>query len=794
MKVVLKIFFILIIIFCVKPLPNYALEVGTHRAINENVSTNMLNDFSLDSYLKNQLGFTNGINKELKYDKTRKVWEWLSDGGEYEDKPPRTLPYVRSVNHFHNPLKAWNEAGLYDVFQGKSSVVWAQDQSSATIANGGDWSWVKARENFHIALTGKDFNGNVVASTQAEKEAYFAKTFRAVGQVMHLVEDASVPAHVRNDSHIAGDGYEDWVEYTRTNNKTLFKSFMAAPVSFDPSILTETLNPLAPLPIARIIDANAYNTNPNITTNKNCSVTKSIICSSDSNCPTNEICVSTIGISEYANANFASDDTIFTDGFASNDIHYFPYPRYSAQSYEMFDLEISPDKKRGYLRKTGDGEAVEFFATFGPLYKYLSFDPVLQRDELELDEECFNNYASLLIPRAVGYSAGLLDYFFRGNIEITLPSSGIYAQTNDPGAGFTSIKLLAKNTTPNDEQMTNGSIELVVKYKRAISDPFRNYLPSDPFYVENNFSYIVAPEFYGVNSIPRDNSVWLTFDLTNNPIPSYAIDVYLFVVFKGRLGNEEGAVAVGLKDISEPTPIDFWNDTDRVCLNGNLVDNPEAIAYVDDPANGGNNNGFADEWDVYAHDISNIYTRISPIGEPYYASPSSPNNSFVVPSLAAGTGVNGAFILTDYGFNEHDYSTWVGRAGDPWQHSSVSGELWANPAIKNQTDYVEDSATCAPLSAPCSIWWYPSFLEYRNYYIWWGGGLMYINNAYPAGSECDCYEGILRSCPAAPLSPLSISETRSSQSELMQQDGAVRIRIPVNSEGGISAAAPPTSP
>ena len=37
------------------------------------------------------------------------------------------------------------------------------------------------------------------------------------------------------------------------------------------------------------------------------------------------------------------------------------------------------------------------------------------------DEEAHKDYAKKLIPRAVGYSAGLLDYFFRGEIEISLP-------------------------------------------------------------------------------------------------------------------------------------------------------------------------------------------------------------------------------------------------------------------------------------------------------------------------------------------------------------------------------------
>ena len=246
-KIKLSIVILLILLLLNIPLA-YSLEVSTHEAINKSIAEGSFNGFSLDTYLKNNLGFTDGKKESVN---GQEIWMWVSDGGRYEDKPPWTIPYVRSVNHFHNPLKAWSNAGLYDVFIGMSPVVWAQDQSSATILNGGDWSWVKARENFYIALTGKDFNGNVVASTQQEREKYFAKTFRAVGQVMHLVQDASVPAHVRNDSHIWGEGYEEWVKKIMTKNPSLFESFISNPLFYDISILNETSNPLAPIPIAK---------------------------------------------------------------------------------------------------------------------------------------------------------------------------------------------------------------------------------------------------------------------------------------------------------------------------------------------------------------------------------------------------------------------------------------------------------------------------------------------------------------------------------------------------------------
>jgi len=78
----------------------HALETDTHEIINEHIARNTVIGFSLDSYLKNQLGMHGGVNQifDSKY-----VWRWMRDGGKYEDKPPMTLPYRRSFNHSMTP-------------------------------------------------------------------------------------------------------------------------------------------------------------------------------------------------------------------------------------------------------------------------------------------------------------------------------------------------------------------------------------------------------------------------------------------------------------------------------------------------------------------------------------------------------------------------------------------------------------------------------------------------------------------------------------------------------------------
>ncbi len=441
-----------------------ALEKPTHEELNEVIASTSINGFSLKDYLIKNLGFAGGLDESIN---KKKILKWITDGGKQEDEPM----YTRSFNHFHDPLKTWDIAGFKGTF--KSSVIWAQDQGLGGFLTGGNFSWKNVREYFYTALTGKDFSGTLVASTQAEKAIYYGATFRGIGQVMHLVEDASVPAHTRNDAHVIGYHYELAVDKFRTSDdpqeKIIFTNAIANPASFDPSILTLTANQLAPIPIAKIFDTDKYNPanpDPAITVG------------------------GAIGLSEYTNANFVSE------GLLSANFQDFPYPRIEDTTIieKPYIGNFGTYMRQYYLKnccgETNAGQgyllaAVDYLDYWRQKYPLLSIGlpkiPVL-------DDNVYKDYASLLIPRAVGYSAGLLDYFFRGSIEITIPTIGIYAQTDNPAQGFTSIKLLAKNTTSTGEEMTDGSIELVVKYRLALEDPFQ----SSPVPTTDEFSYRVV--------------------------------------------------------------------------------------------------------------------------------------------------------------------------------------------------------------------------------------------------------------------------------------------------------------
>lgn len=394
----MKKYYIFIFIYLASVGFGYALETDTHEQINEKIAKTEINDFALDRYLHDNID-PSGIVMNLG---NLWVWEWLRDGGKYEDIPVWYMKYLRSVNHFHNPLVPVGDAGFSGIWgtgflEGESAVAWSQ-KAATTQSPGGQYSWYDARENFYNALTA----GNATAREEA-----FADTFRGLGQLMHLVQDMSVPEHTRDDGHYR-KAYEDYV----LRHKDLVDAAVAIATA-DPSksfALTalSQMSPLleAPVPIARLFDTEQYTDtgNPEVTLTPN------------------------IGLAEYTNANFVSGDTIFNPAF--------PYPKRT--SVTTVDRDIADPAnpgmtvKRPYYFKNADGEQGYLLAGEDYFYVYRQGNYDLENMVViqPMDDYVFADYARLLLPRAVGYSATLLHYFFRGQIGIepVVDSPGNYVR------------------------------------------------------------------------------------------------------------------------------------------------------------------------------------------------------------------------------------------------------------------------------------------------------------------------------------------------------------------------------
>jgi hypothetical protein len=510
------------------------------------------------------LGFNNGFKSTVVWTDSPTIKEgyietWFKEGAKLEDLGEwYQLPVVRYLNHFHNPLKGWSSAGLTDVSSGESLLLWAQDGTTQTSKLGGDWSWQKVRDYFYTALT---------ANADTTRQEYFARTFRGVGHHMHLIQDTSVPAHVRNDSHAqdaiglrqAGNlnlRLETWAKGNTSDVLRFANKFAASPGSYYPTV---SLNvPISgKTPITQLVDADVYSgTNP----------TDSLA----------------QGLSEYTNANFASEYTVFAENKPTSDKQYFPYPRttstdlpgYIAQT-KLTETVLASDNipdTSFWIKKTGDGETIDHFVRPGYFTDNLSptDNSDLYKRTFYLDETCHSDYTDKLIPRAVGYSAALLDYFFRGSLEISPPDQQVYAviDGSKPDQQFTTIKAKIKNTTSN-ETISSGTLVAVARYK--VDANYSSDLSSQP--TDNTaaaFTYSVStpvPFSADINSAP----VEFTFDFSNSKIPAGITDLTLQVVFQGTLGNEKNiAVAVGMKDVSEPTHHVIWNLTDMFSLDYQL--------------------------------------------------------------------------------------------------------------------------------------------------------------------------------------------------------------------------------
>lgn len=172
-----------------------------------------------------------------------------------------------------------------------------------------------------------------------------------------------------------------------------------------------------------------------------------------------------------------------------------------------------------------------------------------------------------LIARATSYSAGLINYFFRGKLEITEPDQVVMAIIDpNQASGFSKIRFKARNTTPN-EDMSGGTLTAVAKYHlNGCYQPDlsgENGVPGidiiacrSPF----EFASVSVPktgQSFPANGSPQE----MTFTF-NDPIPAGAMDLYLQVVYRGPLGQEPDAVAVATLDLYEPTHVAFANGTD----------------------------------------------------------------------------------------------------------------------------------------------------------------------------------------------------------------------------------------
>ena len=175
--------------------------------------------------------------------------------------------------------------------------------------------------------------------------------------------------------------------------------------------------------------------------------------------------------------------------------------------------------------------------------------------------------------------------------SITDGSKTPYTHTDAQGNSymhqqFTHIKAKVKNTTPKEkdvngnpltfEEMKTGTLVAVARYK-IIPDyeaDLSNAPPDGAVMSHTDYSYSVSHPI-PIPSLSSTGPAEFTFDFTGSPIPAGITDLSFYVIFKGTLGSEADiAVAVGMKDLIEPTHHVFWNLTDMFSLTVDQYTSP----------------------------------------------------------------------------------------------------------------------------------------------------------------------------------------------------------------------------
>lgn len=449
---------------------------------------------------------------------------------------------LRPLNHFYNPI---NGSKLALPVPNYTSPDWSiEDKEDISSLPGlgfnQEFSYKDAREYLYQALT-------EVGSEQRSKK--LGATFQALGQVMHHVQDMAQPQHVRADAHLDDYAY-----------KIPFTDFALNPL-YNPSLYESYTNldtVRAGLPFSGY--APVY-PNPVLTSFAT---------------PRQFLTGELRGMSEFTNLNFLSAATNFDQP------ELFYYPRYDFNKRTVMDISALCAGRVPACPNPGLTGKITFYGsdvidrnTNATLYNpYASSESIFAPDLEKAGEKsafALNRFTmelahTFLIPRAVGYSAGLVNYFFRGKLEISLPEEGVYgaidhtqAYANEKNVGgFRTIKMQVRNVTPRgsdvEEVDTTGTLRAVAKFRlntcyasdlsgKDWDESCRSeemHVVSDP---------VAAPP--GMNNKPGTPAAQVSFHFPNR-VPVNATDLYLQVIYRGKLGSETDGIAVATKDISEP--------------------------------------------------------------------------------------------------------------------------------------------------------------------------------------------------------------------------------------------------
>jgi len=392
---------------------------------------------------------------------------------------------VRSLKHFYDP---YSNTGL---LANQPSVNWALgyiDSFSAApqldTNRGNFFSYADARIMFWNSLTWEapKQSGQVYGATQRESDATvrlhsWATTVRALGDVVHLLEDVGQPQHARNDAHAAVNSLEKQAFEDYTNDRVLGVTDESN--SYVRGFFGAIKTPFAPPPLGSY-PVPMFSTPVRFFTTRGDGGAQAV----------------RAGLADYSNRGFFTGGTlpettseplpthpldtsygiVITpcEGLADADsrLQSVTCAHYTHSVPDVVATNYSDLLPTGFTQPplVSDSVFKEIVAVLGGGTQQ-QLIPQTAIGIAELD-----TMGNMTIPRAVGYATGMLNFFFRGQLTLSAPPDGLYAvidqgtphtvsgdgiplqQDGVTTFGFTTIRVRVKNTTMVD---SNGNPTLV---------------------------------------------------------------------------------------------------------------------------------------------------------------------------------------------------------------------------------------------------------------------------------------------------------------------------------------------
>jgi hypothetical protein len=496
-------------------LPCDAHDENVHRFITRSAfaSSSGLNAFLADN-LGDNLTFI--AAHPHGYNATDTHWPetWLEWGAYYEDMEDPIIggffDSPRAQDHFYTltfqpPRIPGQVIGLTDssesplhqlLANGTNSFAWGAIKGTPLLSYLGvvlvktnDQTWQNARDYEFAALTN---------SLKGSREENLALMLDSLGHVLHLNQDLTSPDHVRNDNHYndAHRFIENYGQQNYLKNPQWFNQQPHGWSYWQSQGFSKLLD---------FWDRGHYT--------GNASALNADAGGSDK-----------LGLAEWSNGNFLGEDALYNEVVGSDLIHSFPYPSLNSSTtfpslranmtYGVGSVLLANGQivNRIYVNKNADGISVtphSVVSYLGAVYPRKG-GPLARVSVSINDSNVLQEYHNILLPKAVEYSAGILDYFFRGTMSVSLN-----LETNNPYT-FTNL-----NTSGQD--FYGGSFSLI----EEDSSENRTIVQ------QTNLSDMVSG---GI--LPNGNSVNITYP---GPAPS---GTKFLVVYQGTIGQTNGTDAL----------------------------------------------------------------------------------------------------------------------------------------------------------------------------------------------------------------------------------------------------------